>query len=77
MQPAQTACDVPSQERQTLGTWWASDCRDAHQVLRCMPYWCSDCRSYFSVRTNTPIERSASLAACEAVREAGWIGRMS
>lgn len=25
---------------------------------RTMPYWCTDCRSYFSVRTNSPIERS-------------------
>lgn len=23
-----------------------------------MPYWCTDCRSYFSVRTNSPMERS-------------------
>ena len=23
-----------------------------------MPYWCTACRSYFSVHTNTPIERS-------------------
>ena len=24
-----------------------------------MPYWCADCRSYFSVRTGTPVARSA------------------
>ena len=23
-----------------------------------MPYWCTDCRSYFSVKTNTPLENS-------------------
>lgn len=32
--------------------------RTSEATHRTMPYWCSDCRRYFSVRTNTVMERS-------------------
>ncbi len=32
--------------------------RTREATHKTMPYWCTDCRSYFSVRTNTVIERS-------------------